>query len=52
MKKFLSVFSTFLSVAFLVWVVLSFINVNLHNDPFGTEYQQFANWNLFSRLLF
>lgn len=34
-------------VLFWVWVLASFIDVNLHNQPFSAGYQHFADWNLF-----
>lgn len=35
-------------VAFFVWFIASFIDTNLHNQPFTDGYQDFADWNLFT----
>lgn len=36
-----------LMVLVLVWIVASFIDINLHNHPFTANYQHFAKWNAF-----
>lgn len=33
---------------FLIWVLLSFINTNMHNQPFEDGYKDYADWNFFS----
>nr|DAI82486.1 MAG TPA: hypothetical protein [Caudoviricetes sp.] len=38
-------------IAFAVWLVASFIDVNIHNDICNTNYGDFSQWNFF-RLMF
>lgn len=33
-----------------VWVFASFIDTNLHNQPFSAHYGEFAEWNIFIKL--
>lgn len=39
-----------IEILLLIWIVASFIDVNLHNNYFNPNYQQFADWNLFIML--
>ena len=34
-------------ILFMVWLVASFVDVNIHNDICNPNYGDFANWNLF-----
>jgi uncharacterized membrane protein len=52
MKKVISNILTIVSVAMIVWLLLSFVDVNIHNNPAAENYQQFAQWNLFKLFLF
>lgn len=31
-----------------IWFTASFIDTNLHNQPFKENYQDYADWNIFS----
>lgn len=42
-EKFLGLISFIL----LVWILISFIDVNMHNDIMSSNYGHFARWNLF-----
>lgn len=35
-----------------VWVGVSFIDVNIHNDITSSSYGQYADWNFFEIFLF
>jgi len=37
---------TLLSIAFLVWIIASTIDVDMHNMPYHKNYGQYASWNL------
>ena len=52
MKKVISNILTIVSVAMIVWLLLSFVDVNIHNNPVAENYQQFAQWNFFNLFLF
>lgn len=30
-----------------MWVVASFFDINIHNDPLSKNYQNFSDWNFF-----
>jgi hypothetical protein len=47
MKKVISNVLTIAGVLFLLWVAMSVIDVNIHNNPLSDNYQNFASWNLF-----
>lgn len=32
---------------FMIWVGVSFIDVNIHNDITSNNYGQYADWNFF-----
>lgn len=36
------------AVVFFTWFVVSFINMNMCNDPFSKNYRNYASWNLIS----
>ena len=36
------------AVVFFIWFVVSFINMNMCNDPFSKNYRNYASWNLIS----
>lgn len=38
-------------IAFAVWFVASFVDVNIHNDICNTNYGDFSPWNIF-KLIF
>lgn len=52
MKKTLINISTVIGVALFIWLLFSFVDVNIHNNPAAENYQQFAQWNLFKLFLF
>ena len=52
MKKVISNILTIVSVAMIVWLLLSVVDVNIHNNPVAENYQQFAQWNFFNLFLF
>jgi len=52
MKKALINISTVIGVALFIWLLLSFVDVNIHNNPVAENYQQFAQWNFFDLFLF
>lgn len=33
--------------AFAMWLVASFIDINMHNDPFAEDYKEYQEWNAF-----
>lgn len=47
MKKAISNVLTIVSVLLLLWLAMSFIDVNIHNNPLSDNYQNFASWNIF-----
>lgn len=47
MKKITNIFAV-LSVIFIIWITISFIDINAHNSPFCPDYHQYADWNFFS----
>ena len=40
----------FVCIVALIWLVASFVDVNMHNGIFSDNYQQYASWNLFAML--
>lgn len=36
----------------IIWVGVSFIDVNIHNDITSDSYGQYADWNFFEIFLF
>lgn len=53
-KKKLNVFGLMLSLfcfLLLMWIFISFIEINLHNDITTATYAQYSNWNFFNILL-
>ena len=52
MKKALTNILTIISVALFIWLLFSFVDVNIHNNPAADNYQQFAQWNFFKLFLF
>lgn len=46
-KKFFSFIVTLIVIAFLIWLVISWIDINQHNNPFSNDYLNYAKWNLF-----
>ena len=36
------------AVVFFIWFIVSFINMNMCNDPFSKNYRNYASWNLIS----
>ena len=35
------------SVAFVVWIVASWVDTNQDNDPMEEDYKDYAKWNMF-----
>ena len=35
------------SIAFVVWIVASWVNTNQHNNPMEEDYKDYAKWNMF-----
>ena len=52
MKKILVNALTILSVLMIVWLILSFVDVNIHNNPANEHFGEYALWNLFKILWF
>ena len=38
---------TIVSIAFVVWIVASWVDTNQHNNPMEEDYKDFAKWNMF-----
>lgn len=34
-------------VLVVLWVLMSIIDINIHNDPFSDSYKSYQSWNLF-----
>lgn len=45
MKKIISKVLVVLMVAVVVWLAWSFIDVNTHNNPTGSDYKDYSNGN-------
>lgn len=37
-----------IGIILMLWVMISFIDINFHNSPFSSDYQNYADWNFFS----
>ena len=35
------------SIAFVVWIVASWVDTNQHNNPMEEDYKDYAKWNMF-----
>ena len=35
------------SIAFVVWIVASWVDINQHNNPMEEDYKDYAKWNMF-----
>lgn len=35
------------SIAFVVWIVASWVDTNQHNNPMEENYKDYAKWNMF-----
>lgn len=47
-KKHLVEFVLYVACLFVfIWIFASFIDTNLHNQPFTAHYGEFAEWNIF-----
>ena len=47
MKKVLDWFFTVLGLVLVIWVVGSFFNIGLHNDPNSEDYKDYWEYNFF-----
>ena len=45
--KILENVMTIVSIAFVVWIVASWVDINQHNNPMEEDYKDYANWNMF-----
>ena len=48
MKKIISNMFLIGAILFLILLLFSFIDVNLHNNPNSNDYKQYADWNVFT----
>ena len=48
MSKKLGKILTVIGVSFLLWVFISWVDINNHNDPFNENYQDYSSWNYFT----
>ena len=39
-----------ISIIFILYIVLSFIDTNIHNDVCSKNFLQYSSWNLFNIL--
>jgi hypothetical protein len=46
MKKIGNVFAV-LGIILMIWIFISFIDINTHNSPFENDYQSYLSWNFF-----
>ena len=46
-KEVVKCFIIMMSVIFLLWVTISFIDINEHNNPMEENYKNYAEWNIF-----
>lgn len=37
-----------IGIILVLWVMISFIDINFHNSPFSSDYLNYADWNFFS----
>ena len=45
-KKIVSVIGV-LGVILMIWIAVSFVDVNAHNDVFADDYKDYFSWNFF-----
>ena len=45
--KILENVMTVVSIAFVVWIVASWVDTNQHNNPMEEDYKDYAKWNMF-----
>lgn len=45
--KILENVMTIVSIAFVVWIVASWVDINQHNNPMEEDYKNYAKWNMF-----
>lgn len=38
---------TIMCIAFVMWIVASWVNINQHNNPMQEDYKNYAKWNMF-----
>ena len=48
MKKIISNMFFIGAILFLILLLFSFIDVNLHNKPNSENYKRYADWNVFT----
>ena len=41
---------TIMCIAFVMWIVASWVNINQHNNPMQEDYKNYAKWNIFEVL--
>lgn len=49
MKRVLKVFDKvwyLLSIALVIWIFASWVNINSHNNPMEEDYKDYADWNI------
>ena len=46
MKKIISKVSTVLLTSVVIWFVWSFIDINSHNNPADSDYEDYSNGNV------
>ena len=47
MKNIIDKIITTIAVLSIVWIVASFFNIGLHNNPFDENYKDYASWTFF-----
>ena len=47
MKRMFQYGLAVLMILFLLWVGISFIDINEHNSPVQDDYKHYAEWNIF-----
>lgn len=35
-------------ITLLIWILISWIDINNNNDPLNENYKNYANWNFFT----
>ena len=38
---------TLICIFIFIWFIMSFVDTNKCNNPYGEHYQDFASWNVF-----
>ena len=38
---------TIMCIAFVMWIVASWVNITQHNNPMQAAYKNYAKWNMF-----